>query len=94
VAELGNPLKSANFGKVGVLQTLQQSDRKVTFRSRRVMCVTRMREWPISLEPAEGVNDVAVDHHFKVEVAARRGAGGPAHSHDVAARDLLADLDR
>ena len=44
-------------------------------------------------EPAEGVNDVAVDHHFEVEVAAGGGAGGAAHRNDVAAGDLLADLD-
>ena len=45
------------------------------------------------LKPAKGVNDVAVDHHFKVEVAARGGAGGAAHCHDVAAGDLLPHMD-
>ncbi len=45
------------------------------------------------LEPAKRVNDVAVDHHFEVEVAARGGARGAADRNNVAAGDLLADVD-
>ena len=44
-------------------------------------------------EPAGGVDDFAVDHHFEMEVAAGGSAGGPAEGHNVAAADLLADLD-
>jgi len=44
-------------------------------------------------EPAEGINDVAVDHHLKMKVAAGGGARRPTEGYDVAADDLLADLD-
>ena len=91
MAELGNPLKSANFGEVGVLHTVQQLGLNVTFRSRRV---TEMRVVPqVGLKPAQRINDFSVDHHLEVEVAAGRGAGGSAHRHHIAAGNLLAHAD-
>ena len=92
MAELGNPLKSANFGELGVSPTVQETGSNVTFRSRRVTADARVVD-QLGLEPAERVNNVSVDHDLEVEVAARGGARGAAEGYDVAAGDLLADLD-
>lgn len=68
MAELGNPPECINCLKVDVSKTLQDFWPNVTFRSRSV---TSMREVSIGLlQPAQGINDVAVDHDFKMEVAA------------------------
>ena len=45
------------------------------------------------LEPAHWIDDFAVDLDLKMEVAARRGAGGAAERHNLAAADRLANLD-